>query len=162
MNRTRLLPLALALAWCTAAAPAQFVSGRLSTAFYAWEQFDTVGTSQQFLRAYQTAQLTVAQGDVSLTTFLQGTTNLAGTFGQAGRVRFYNLYLSWANIGKAVDLHLGVGVFAGVGVGTIDALSPGGCSTKGNCDGIRRGHRRAEFAWWKTTCMTISSTAGRW
>lgn len=123
MNRSRLLPLALALAWCGAAAPAQYVSGRLSTSFYAWEQFDTVGTSQQFLRAYQTAQLSIAQGDVSLTTFLQGTTNLAGTFGESGRVRFYNLYLSWTNIGKAVDLHLGrQGVFAGVGVGTIDGL----------------------------------------
>jgi hypothetical protein len=123
MNRSRLLPLALLLACSATAVQAQFVSGRLSTAFYAWEQFDTVGTSQQFLRAYQTAQVTVAQGDVSLTTFLQGTTNLAGTFGGAGRVRFYNLYLSWTNIGKVVDLHLGrQGVYAGAGVGTIDGL----------------------------------------
>jgi len=123
MNRSRLLPLALALAWCVAVAPAQFVSGRLSTAFYAWEQFDTVGTSQQFLRAYQAAQLSITQGDVSLTTFLHGTTNLAGTFGESGRVRFYNLYLSWTNIGKAVDLHLGrQAVFAGVGIGTMDGL----------------------------------------
>jgi len=124
MNGSRLLPLVLLLAWCAATAPAQLVTGRLSTAFYTWEQFDTVGTSQQYLRAYQTAQLTIAQGDVSLTTFLQGTTNLAGSFGEAGRVRFYNLYLTWANIGKMVDLHLGrQGIFAGVGVGTIDGLS---------------------------------------
>ncbi len=123
MNGSRLLPLALLLTW-SAAAPAQYVSGRLSTAFYAWEQFDTVGTSQQYLRAYQTAQLSIAHGDVSLTTFLQGTTNLAGTFGASGRVRFYNLYLSWTNIGKVVDLHLGrQGIFAGAGVGTIDGLS---------------------------------------
>lgn len=123
MNRTRFLPLVLILAAGTAVAPAQYVSGRLSTALYAWEQFDTVGVSQQRIRAYQTAQFTVSHGDLSLTTFLQGTTNLAGGFGDAGRVRLYNLYLSWRNIGKVAEVHLGrQAVYAGAGIGTMDGL----------------------------------------
>lgn len=123
MNGSRLLPLVVLLTACVATSGAQYVSGRLSTAFYGWEQFDTVGVSQQRVRAYQTAQLTVAQGDFSLTTYLQGTTNLAGGFGDAGRVRFYNLFLSWTNIGKVADLHLGrQSVYAGVGVGSLDGL----------------------------------------
>jgi hypothetical protein len=123
MNGSRLLPLVLLLTACAAVAQAQYVSGRVSTAFYAWEQFDTVGVSQQRIRAYQTAQLTVAHGDFSLTTFLQGSTNLSGSFGDAGRVRFYNLYLSWMNIGKVAEVHLGrQSVYAGVGVGSIDGL----------------------------------------
>lgn len=125
MNGSRILALAVLAAVSVTASRAQFVSGRLSTAFYAWEQqYDTVGTSQLYARAYQTLQLTVTQGDVSLTTFLQGSTNLAGeTFGDVGRVRLYNLYLSWMNIGKAVDLHLGrQSVYAGAGVGAIDGV----------------------------------------
>ena len=123
MNGSRLLPLVVLLTACVATSGAQYVSGRVSTAFYGWEQFDTVGVSQQRIRAYQTAQLTVSQGDFSLTTFLQGSTNLAGSFGDAGRVRFYNLYLSWLNIGKVAEVHLGrQSVYAGVGVGSLDGL----------------------------------------
>ena len=123
MNGSRLLPLVVLLTACVATSGAQYVSGRVSTAVYGWEQFDTVGVSQQRVRAYQTAQLTVSQGDFSLTTFLQGSTNLAGSFGDAGRVRFYNLYLSWLNIGKVAEVHLGrQSVYAGVGVGSLDGL----------------------------------------
>ena len=77
MNGSRLLPLVVLLTACVATSGAQYVSGRVSTAVYGWEQFDTVGVSQQRVRAYQTAQLTVSHGDFSLTTFLQGSTNLA-------------------------------------------------------------------------------------
>ncbi len=125
MNGPRILTFTLLVVLGLTSIQAQFVTGRLSTAFYAWEQqFDTAGTSQAYLRAYQSLQLSVTQGNVSLTTFVQGTTNLAGeTFGDAGRVRFYNLYLSVTDIGKVVDLHLGrQGVYAGAGVGTIDGL----------------------------------------
>jgi hypothetical protein len=123
MNGSRLLPLVILLTACVATSGAQNVSGRVSTAFYGWEQFDSVGVSQQRIRAYQSAQLTVAQGDFSLTTFLQGSTNFAGEFGDAGRVRFYNLYLSWMNIGKVAEVHLGrQSVYAGVGVGSLDGL----------------------------------------
>jgi hypothetical protein len=123
MNRKCHLSLAMLVIFGVAMTAAQLVTGRLATSFYAWERFDTVGTSQQSVRAFQAVQLSIAQGDVSLNTSLMGTTNLAGEFGDVGRVRFYNLYLSWLNIGKTVDLNLGRQyVYAGVGNGTIDGL----------------------------------------
>ena len=123
MKGTRLLGLALLVTLGAAMAAAQLVTGRLVTSFYAWERFDTVGTSQQSVRAFQAVQLSIAQGDVSLNTSLMGTSNVVGAFGDVGRVRFYNLFLSWLNIGKMVDLHLGRQfVYAGVGNGTIDGV----------------------------------------
>lgn len=111
----------------TGEASAQLVSGRFVTSMYTWEKFDTVGASQTYLRAFQTAQLTVAQGDLSLHTYLQGAVNAASDFGDLGRVRAYNLFVRWANIGKMVDLSLGrIPVYAGVGNGTIDGAQAKG------------------------------------
>jgi hypothetical protein len=123
MKTPRSLPLALLVLLCVAGAPAQLVTGRLATSFYGWEQFDTVGVSHQRVRAFQNVQLSMTQGDVSVNTFIQGAANLAGDFGDVGRVRFYNLYLTWANIGKVLDLNVGrQAVYAGAGVGTIDGF----------------------------------------
>ncbi len=123
MKTPRSLPLALLILVCVAGAPAQLVTGRLATSFYGWEQFDTVGVSHQRIRAFQNIQLSMTQGDVSVNTFIQGAANLAGDFGDVGRVRFYNLYLTWANIGKVLDLNVGrQAVYAGAGVGTIDGF----------------------------------------
>ncbi len=102
---------------------AQLVSGRLVTSFYSWKQFDTVGTGTSYLRAFQTVQLSVAQGDIALHTNFLGAANFSEQFGEVGRVRFVNLYLTWANIGKALDLSLGrQAIYAGVANGNIDGL----------------------------------------
>jgi hypothetical protein len=100
---------------------AQLVSGRFVTSAYTWEQFDTVGSAATYVRAFQVAQFSVAQGDLSFHTYLQGALNASNDFGDLGRIRVYNLYLKWANIGNAVDLTAGrQAVYAGVGAGTID------------------------------------------
>jgi hypothetical protein len=118
---TALLPL---LILGGASAPAQLVNGRFTTSFYSFQRFDTVGTSKTYLRAFQSVQLSMAQNDFSLHTYLQGAVNGSNQFGDNGNVRFYNLYLRWANIGKVLDLNLGrQAVYAGVGNGTIDGLT---------------------------------------
>lgn len=123
MNAKRALALVLCGTFIALPASAQMFSGRLTTSVYAWERFDSVGSSQMYLRGFQNAQMSLAHGDLSLHTFVQGTTNFASSFGDVGRFRVFNLYLTWANIGKAVDLHLGrQAVYAGVGVGSIDGL----------------------------------------
>jgi hypothetical protein len=100
---------------------AQLVTGRLSTSVYTWEKFDTVGSSQRYLRGFQTVQLSATQGEVSLQTYFAGAIS-SPTEGAA--TRFYNLYLRWANIGKALDVSLGrQAVYAGVGTGTIDGIA---------------------------------------
>jgi hypothetical protein len=123
MNAIRLISLVTLIVLGVSMTAAQLVTGRLATSFYAWERHDSVGASQQTVRAFQALQLSVAQGDVALNTSLMGTTNLVGDFGDAGRVRLYNLYLSWRNIGKTVDVFAGRQyVYAGVGNGSIDGL----------------------------------------
>ncbi len=99
----------------------QVVTGRLSTSFYTWKKFDTTDVSTTYLRGFQTVQLNVAQDDISLHTYLTGALM---TSDGGGLTRFYNLYVRWANIGKAVDMNLGrQAIYAGVGTGTIDGFS---------------------------------------
>ena len=124
MNEKRLFLLALLLVTAVASLPAQLVNGRFTTSFYSWEQYDTVGVSKAYLRAYQTVQLSVAQGDFVFHTFAQGVMNGAYSFGDVGRVRFYNLYATWTGFSRTLDLSLGrQAVFAGVGNGNIDGLT---------------------------------------
>ena len=123
MNLTRSVLLCIILCVSASSTLAQLINGRLTTSFYTLERFDTVGSSKTYLRAYQTVQLSVAQGNVSLHTFLQGAMNGTNDFGDVGRVRFYNLYLTWANIGRALELNFGrQALYAGVAYGTIDGL----------------------------------------
>jgi hypothetical protein len=103
------------------AVQAQMFSGRLVTSFYSWEQFDTVGSSSTYMRGFQIAQLSYKSGNFSVHTYLQGAMNLSNSFGDLGRVRAYNLYARWANIGDVLDIDLGrLAIYAGVGNGTID------------------------------------------
>ncbi len=114
---------AAALLTLAAALPAQaqLVTGRLTTSFYTWEKFEAVDASTVYLRGFQTLQLSVAQENVSLHTYLSGAM-MTGDDAVTGRV--YNLYLRWAKIARGLDLNLGRhAVYAGVGSGTIDGLS---------------------------------------
>lgn len=121
MTRPRIAVLVLLALTAVLPLHAQLVSGRFVTSAYTWEQYDTVGSSATYVRAFQVAQLSVAQGDLSFHTYLQGALNATSEFGDLGRIRVYNLYLKWADIGKAVDLTAGrQAVYAGVGAGTID------------------------------------------
>ncbi|MRR12346.1 hypothetical protein EG835_07760, partial [bacterium] len=100
---------------------AQLVTGRFTTSLYTWEKFDAENSSATYLRGFQNVQLTIAQGDVSFNTYMQGAIM---TDGEAGLVRAYNMYLRWANIAQALDLTLGrQAIFGGVGYGTIDGMS---------------------------------------
>ncbi len=149
----RLILLSGLASLCLGGASAQFVNGRFTTSFYTWDKFDTIGVSKTYLRAFQGVQLSVAQGDVSVHTYLQGAMNAVNSFGDVGRVRFYNLYLSWDNIGKMVDLDLGrQAVYGGVANGTIDGLRArakfldekitvsgfGGATVNDNFTGVRK------------------------
>jgi hypothetical protein len=146
---TALLPLLLLGA---GSAHAQLVNGRFTTSFYTFQRFDTVGTSKTYLRAFQSVQLSMAQQDFSLHAYLLGAVNGTNQFGDNGNVRFYNLYLRWANIARMLDLSFGrQAVYAGVGNGTIDGLTArarilndqitltgyGGASVNDNYTGVR-------------------------
>ncbi|MBI3194513.1 MAG: hypothetical protein HYZ34_08630 [Ignavibacteriae bacterium] len=102
-------------------ASAQVLTGRFSSSFYAWEQHDTVSSSNLFVRGFQTAQLNFSKDDVSFQTSFYAASLLLNSFGDNGIARVSNMFLRWKNIGSAVDVSLGrVPVFAGVGNGTVD------------------------------------------
>ena len=155
---------------------AQLVSGRFVTSFYTWQKFDTVDVSKTYLRAFQTVQLSVAQGDVSVHTYLQGTMNASSAFGDVGRLRVYNLYLKWANILKVAELDLGrQAVYAGVGNGTIDGAlvrvrllrdqvvvtGYGGATVPAELGGVRKNfHDNYQFGGQVVTTMLPGLRAG--
>ena len=124
MTLRRLTCLSIMICAGIGTAPAQLVNGRFTTSFYTFERFDTVGSSKTYVRAFQAVQLSAAQGDFSLQTYLLGAVNGTGEFGDNGRVRFYNLFARWSNIARVGELTLGrQAVYAGAGNGTIDGLS---------------------------------------
>lgn len=120
--RTTLLMASLLLA-AVPSLNAQVVNGRFSTSVYAWEKFDTVGSSNEIWRGFQNLQLDVTQGDLSFHTYLNGASDLSGSFGDDALIRVYNGYLRWNNIVRNAEVDLGrIPVFAGVGIGTVDGL----------------------------------------
>jgi hypothetical protein len=100
---------------------AQHVSGRFSTSVYGLEKYDTVNVSSTVARGIQTLQLNIAQGNVSLQTYLSGAISVDESFGNSGEIRARNLFLQWRDFTKGFDINLGrIPVFAGVGIGAVD------------------------------------------
>jgi len=123
MNTSRMISVALLALVLTTSLQAQIINGRFVTSFYTWEKFDTVGSSKTNLRAFQAAQVSVAQGDLSFHTYVLGAMNGVNSLGDLGFVRVYTMYARWANIGRAVDVNVGrQAVYAGAGSGTIDGI----------------------------------------
>lgn len=103
---------------------AQRIQARFVTSAYAWQRQDTVGTSSNHLYGYQSVQLSVAQNDLSLHTYLQGFNDFAGPLKNDPKLRLYNLYMKWGNIGSMADVSLGRQfVWGGAGSGTIDGIN---------------------------------------
>jgi hypothetical protein len=120
MNKSTILLIAFLLA-LPDALNAQFVTGRLSTSVYGLEKYDTVNVSSTVARGIQTLQLSIAQGDVSLQTYLSGALSVDQSFGTSGEIRARNLFLQWKNVTKGLDMNFGrIPVFAGVGIGAVD------------------------------------------
>lgn len=102
----------------------QVVNGRLSTSFYTFEKYDTVGTSKTYLRGYQTAQFDVTKNNFSVHTSIQTAKTFTSAPDEEKLLKFYNLYFRWRNIFDMIDLNVGRhSVFAGVGNGLLDGGS---------------------------------------
>jgi hypothetical protein len=102
----------------------QIVNGRLSTSFYTFERFDTVGDSKTYIRGYQSAQFDITKNDISLHTALQAAASFKSITDERNTFKVYNIYFKWRNIFDLVDLSLGrQPVYQGVGNGLIDGGS---------------------------------------
>lgn len=121
IHMKKLLLLTFFLVLAASDSHAQRLQARFVTSAYAWERYDSVGTSSQHLFGYQTVQLSLAGEKLSFHTYLQGFNDFAGPVKNDPTLRLYNLYLKLSNIGGMVDLSAGrQTIFAGVGNGTVD------------------------------------------
>jgi len=124
MRRYTFVSVALCAFFVSLPVRSQSVSGRLTTSFYAYQQYDSLERKSYHLRGYQLAEFTVGEGNISFTTYLQGSTDLAGGIEGEPRLRAYNLYLDVKRIADVADVRLGRQiVFAGVSRGPLDGLS---------------------------------------
>lgn len=102
----------------------QTLSGRLTTSVYSYQQYDSLNKKSNHLRAYQLAEFAIAKGNVSFTTYLQGSTDFFGGIESDPHLRAYNVYLDIRRIARVADLRLGRQlIFAGVGRSMLDGLS---------------------------------------
>jgi hypothetical protein len=100
---------------------AQTFSGRLTSAFYAYERSDTVNVTSTHARGYQAFQLNFGSENIAVHTYGQFDNDFSTQLAGDAKVRMYNLYLEWKNRTRRAEIKLGrQPVFAGAGVGTID------------------------------------------
>ncbi len=118
------VPLALAL---TAPGFGQSLSARLSTSFYSWERSTSDSISENHLRVYQTARITVGQlasNRLSFHFYGQASQDIAQKADDDLIPRLYNTYAQWRER-KGVLRRVRLGrqrIYSGVAYGTIDGL----------------------------------------
>ncbi len=116
-----LLAAAVLLLLAPGPAGAQLVTGRFITSFDSWEKFDTVGSSQKVLRAFQSAIFDIGQANFSLHTNMQAAVTSSDIISEDSDYRLYSLYGRVKDIAGQLDASLGrIPYFQGVGLGTVD------------------------------------------
>lgn len=100
---------------------AQTFSGRVTSAFYAFERSDTVNVTSTHARGYQAFQFDYGNENIAFHTFGQLDNDFSTRLAGDGKVRMYNFHLAINNIAKRAEIKIGrQPVFAGAGVGTVD------------------------------------------
>ncbi len=100
---------------------AQNLNLRLTTTAYMWQRYETPEVSTNHLRAFQLAQLTLSQGNVSFHAFVNFSNDFREKQLEDPIFRFYNFCVNWRNLFGRLNFKLGrISIYSGVGVGTID------------------------------------------
>ena len=86
---------------------AQNLNGSISSSFYTFERFDTLKTSDTFIRNFETLSLNFNYNKISVRTRMNFETNLSNALDSDPRMRFYNLYLEAREIFDVFTLKLG-------------------------------------------------------
>lgn len=104
MKKIFFLFLALSL---PSAISAQNLNGRLSSSFYTFERFDTLKSSDTFIRTFETLSLNFNYKKISLRTRMNLEANLGKALAKDPYVRFYNLYFEARDVFDMFTLKLG-------------------------------------------------------
>jgi hypothetical protein len=91
----------------TAFISAQNINGRFSSSLYTFERYDSLSSSEQYLRAYEMLNLNLNYGKVSVRSYLNFETDVMSKMQSDPRLRFYNLYLEARDIMDVATVRLG-------------------------------------------------------
>lgn len=104
----------------------QNINGRLTSALYTFERFDTLNNSATHARTFQMLYLTFGSRNVSLKSYMNLEADIAEDLVYDPRFRLYNLYLDVRNLFDAVYLKFGrQTLYNSVGGGVFDGLTLG-------------------------------------
>lgn len=103
---------------------AQILSGRISSAVYSFERFESRDVSNKFLRSFQYANFNVSKNKFALRTTLTVEKDLIKNISYDPRIRFYNLYFEGKDIFNLVTIKIGrQPLYHSVASGLFDGLS---------------------------------------
>ena len=91
----------------TAFISAQNINGRFSSSLYTFERYDSLNSSEQYLRAYEMLNLNLNYGKVSVRSYLNFETDVMSKMDTDPRLRFYNLYLEARDLLDIATVRLG-------------------------------------------------------
>ncbi|MFZ2322936.1 MAG: hypothetical protein WAV89_04480 [Ignavibacteriaceae bacterium] len=86
---------------------AQNINGRFSSSVYSFERYDSLNSSDTYLRAYEMLNLNLNYENVSVRSFFNLEANPSNKMDYDPRLRFYNLYLEARNIFDIATVKLG-------------------------------------------------------
>lgn len=86
---------------------AQNINGRFSSSLYSLERYDSLNSSEKYLRAYEMLNLNFNYENVSVRSFLNLEGNLSNKMEYDPRLRFYNLYFEARKIFDVATIKLG-------------------------------------------------------
>lgn len=86
---------------------AQNINGRFSSSLYSFERYDSLNSSDKYLRAYEMLNLNFNYKKVSLKSFLNLEGDLSPKLTYDPRLRFYNLYFEARDILDIATIKLG-------------------------------------------------------
>lgn len=103
---------------------AQNMNGRFTSSVYSFENYDSVASSNNYLRSFQMLNLNFNMNNVSLRTYLNLENDLSQSLDTDPMLRFYNLYLEVRNILDVATVKLGrQPIFNSVAGGLFDGLN---------------------------------------
>jgi hypothetical protein len=91
----------------TAFISAQNINGRFSSSLYTFERYDSLNSSEQYLRAYEMLNLNLNYKSISVRSYLNFETDVMNDMETDPRLRFYNLYFEARDILDIATVRLG-------------------------------------------------------
>lgn len=102
----------------------QNINGRITSSVYSFQRFNTLTSSDTYLRAYQTVYLNINKANVSLRTRVNFEGDIVSPLDNDPKLRFYNLYIEARKLFKIATVKIGrQSLFNSVAGGLFDGVN---------------------------------------